>query len=183
MKKFINKFIVYLLILVASLFTYIQYILHTPPVTKSFIENFRVVRLSSAIGFYYLNDISNFRYSQLAEQYREDIKDYYKVLSNDEQKLIWQNYLKIYKLQDKINWEIIFYKKQMIIYRFKAKSYDVDAKFTVSYIQCVCKIIKIDFTKQPNIKIDIKDQKLYDFIKINMQKTYEVLEENRKYKK
>jgi len=183
MIKIIQKIIIILIILFISLFAYTKYILYNPPLKKSFLENQKIITLYNYIGFYYHNDFSNYLYSKLAKQYRKDLKYYYKPLSDDEQKKIWTNYLKIYKLQNMISIKIALYNKQMIIYEFKAKSYDVDAKFKVSWIQCIYKTIKINFTNLPIIDIDIKDKKLYNFIETNTQQTYKLLEKNRKLKK
>lgn len=183
MIKFIKRFTIVFIVLLVALFSYIEYILDTPPVQQSFIEDFRVVRFATTMDLFYRDDINNLIYTQLAKQYREDLKDYYKPLSFDEKKLIWQNYIKIYKLQHKIDFKVLFHKKQPIIYKFNTKSYDVKAELIVSIVPQICKTINIDFKKPPKIAIDIKDKKLYDFIQINMQKTYEFLEENRKFEK
>ena len=76
---------------------------------------------------------------------------------------------------------MLFHKKQQIIYKFNTKSYYVKVELTVSIVPQICKTINIDFKKPPKLDINIKDKKLYDFIQINMQKTYDILEENRKY--
>ena len=183
MKKNIKIFILVLLVVTISLFGYVKYILANPPLKQSFLENFRVVRFATAYDLFYLDYVNNFEYAKLAQQYRKDLKNYYKSLSSDEQKLIWQNYIKIYKFQKEIEFKVLFHIKQPIIYKFNAKSYDVKVKLTVSIVPQICKEVDIDFTKPPKIDIDIRDKKLYDFIKINMQKTYKLLEENRKFKK
>ena len=178
-----KSFILILVIVALSLFGYIKYILANLPLNQSFLENFRVVRFATAYDLFYLDDINNFEYAKLAKQYREDLKNYYKPLSSDEQKFIWQNYIKIYKFQKEIKFKILPHTKQPIIYKFDTKSYDVKAKLTVSIVPQICDSIDIDFTKPPKIDINIKDKKLYDFIKTNTKKTYEVLKQNRKFKK
>ena len=83
----------FLALLVSSIvgaISYIWYHLHNPPVSKSYLENFRVIRVASNIGFYYRDDMSGYRYAWLAQQYREDLRSYYKLLSPKEQKLIWE---------------------------------------------------------------------------------------------
>jgi len=181
MIKFIKRFTIVFIVLLVALFSYIMYILDTPPVKQSFLENFRVVRFATAMDLFYRDYINNFEYAKLADQYRDDLKNYYKPLSSDEQKLIWQNYIKLYKFQKDIDFKVLFHKKQPIIYKFNIKSYDVKVELTVSIVPQICKTINIDFKKPPKLDINIKDKKLYDFIQINMQKTYDILEENRKY--
>ena len=181
MIKFIKRFTIVFIVLLVALFSYIMYILDNPPVKQSFLENFRVVRFATTMDLFYRDDINNFEYAKLADQYRDDLKNYYKPLSSDEQKLIWQNYIKIYKFQKDIDFKVLFHKKQPIIYKFNTKSYDVKVELTVSIVPQICKTINIDLKKPPKLDINIKDKKLYDFIQINMQKTYDILEENRKY--
>ena len=151
-----KRFILILVIVTLSLFGYMKYILINPPIKQSFLENFRVVRFTTAYDLFYRDDINNFEYAKLAQQYRDDIKNYYKPLSSDEQKLIWQNCIKIYKLQKEIEFEVLFHKKQPIIYKFNTKSYVVKAKLTVSIVPQICESIEIDFTKVPKIDIEIK---------------------------
>ena len=89
MIKFIKRFTIVFIVLLVALFSYIMYILDTPPVKQSFLENFRVVRFATAMDLFYRDYINNFEYAKLADQYRDDLKNYYKPLSSDEQKLIW----------------------------------------------------------------------------------------------
>jgi hypothetical protein len=161
---------------------YVWYILNTPPIKRSFLENFRVVRVAGEIGFQYNDNMSSFRYTQLAYIYREDLKNYYKPLTSDEQKLIWDNFLEIYKLQNSIKFILLLDKQRDQYYNYNLKTYKVDGELTKTYYQ-LYKKIKLDFTTLPNIKFDMKNKYKYSLIQKHIKQTYILLQENRKYKK
>ena len=168
---------------IVGIISYVWYHLHNPPVSKSYLENFRVIRVASNIGFYYRDDMSGYRYSELAQQYRKDLRSYYKLLSPKEQKLIWENYLKIYTLQDKIEIVLLFDKNRTYSYDFKSKSYTIDAHFTKLGSQIgLCETIKVDFSSNPKITIELKDKEKLDLVKKNMKESYKLLEINREFK-
>jgi len=178
-----TRYFLYLLIAtVIALVSYVWQTLHQPPTQESYLENFRVKRFASAIGFDYRDDMSSYRYIELARKYREDLRDYYKPLSEEEQKIVWENYIKIYKLQYAITIVLLIDTKEDYSYSFDARSYKVDAHFTKRFSQpFLCENIEVDFTHQPDINLDMKDSDTYSFIKNNFERSYKLLELNREF--
>jgi hypothetical protein len=177
----------YLYLFVSAIFSfsfYIWYTLSTPPLLESYLERYRVVRFFNALDYRYHDDISNYTYVMLAHNYREDIESYYKPLTKKEQQLIWENYIKIYRLLNSVSLELMVHKEERYYYNFKARSYSVASHFTKLFDAIgLCETIEVDFTTQPKLDLDIKDKNRYELIKRNFQEAYRLLEINRSFKK
>ena len=78
---------------VTLIYGYTMYAIKSLPINSTFIENYRVVRLSNFLGFQYVKGISNSGYVVLRQQFRGDL-DKYKITSNEEREIIWNNMIK-----------------------------------------------------------------------------------------
>jgi len=102
--KYISKVIILSFVLIfVSLIYYVYDTLNSTPVTKSYLESKKIQKFFKQYDIKYNENISNSSYIQLCNQYRKDLKNYYKSdISKEVQDKIWKNYKEIYKLQVKI---------------------------------------------------------------------------------
>ena len=155
--KKIFSFISTIFIYFALIFTYITYTIHSTPLTKSLLENRRLIRLLSLKDFNYIKGISNYSYSILAENFREDLRTYGKEKITDQNKEnIWKNSLENLILIKKI--EKIIYKTKPVevkgkLWNYKLYFYQIPHSFYIDSTTFLVYIgskvgnadIKIDF--------------------------------------
>ena len=161
---------------------YIGYIHTMPPTSKTLLENKAIRKVLDDIDLdKYNKDLFLYDYSELAQQYRDDLKRAYKEdLSFLQKKQIWDNYVRLIISIDKSKWilnrDIDKIDYQGITYRYllsiyKNNSYSLgQSGFLITKLDSSGKksvdYKKIDFTKLPKTTYQIKKDKEYLLVTI-----------------
>ena len=161
---------------------YIGYIHTMPPTSKTLLENKAIRKVLDDIDLdKYNKDLFLYDYSELAQQYRDDLKTVYKEdLSFLQKKQIWDNYVRLIISIDKSKWilnrDIDKIDYQGITYRYllsiyKNNSYSLgQSSFLITKLDNLGKksvdYKKIDFTKLPKTTYQIKKDKEYLLVTI-----------------